>query len=308
MSLNRFREWLSNTARWLVHADNWIIRVIYGTIGLLLASAFQEYAEKRLNVGSLPQYLMVFFVLVSVLFITRYLKRMEDARKSDRTFIENQFTEFQKIENKFDNFLGQVNLTLSENLQLTRQELSQAFLQSFRCTFMQNQDERLKTIVEYVNKAEANIYILSELSTQDEINKPAHNEYLDALNNKIAKKTKDKFKIYRIVVPPDNGYQGSEDWLKAATKDTSYEEHFRLLQNFRETSLLKYPNGPKGVSILLIDNQFLFLQFKKNYHLKSLNGLLSGGFLFDDFSKSLTMKFQQCFEDMIVYAEPIDFS
>ena len=77
-----------------------------------------------------------------------------------------------------------------------------------------------------------------------------------------------------------------------------YEDHFKIINKFREESLIDLPDGPRGISILFIDDLFLFLIIAKDYKEKLLSDLLEGGFFFKNLNRNLVQRFKVCFNEM----------
>lgn len=187
---------------------------------------------------------------------------------------------------------------IDSKIELIRKEYILPLQNKFYCAFMQNQTERHKRMIECIKKAEKQIYILSDLAGAEEEKKKKHKEYLQTLNSVIKKKRGLKF--LRIVVPHLDRQKSThaDDEIKRIVKENmAYEEHFRIINQCRDRSLLALRSGgPLGLSILLVDDQYLFLVIEKKYEEKLLANILEGGFFFEDLSKKLTQRFQECFE------------
>jgi len=167
------------------------------------------------------------------------------------------------------------------------------------CYFIQSADERIKRIIECISKAEKRIYILSSSSRTKTTQTIQHKNYLFALNEILEKKSNVDF--LRIIVPPQslsNALKNEEELINRIKELEPYEDHFNMINKFREKSLIAMPDGPRGISILFIDDRFLFLIITKDYKEKILSDLLTGGFFFDNLSKNLAQRFKECFKTM----------
>lgn len=167
------------------------------------------------------------------------------------------------------------------------------------CYFIQSSNERIKRIIECISKAEKRIYILSSLSRTKMTQTIQHKNYLFALNEILENKSNVDF--LRIIVSPQslsNTLKNKQKLINRLKEFEPYEEHFNIINKFREKSLIASPDGPRGISILFIDDRFLFLIITKDYKEKILSDLLTGGFFFDNLSKNLVQRFQECFKEM----------
>ena len=54
------------------------------------------------------------------------------------------------------------------------------------------------------------------------------------------------------------------DWIYTTPITEAYREHFRRLHEFDEIAL-KHTNGPRNVSVILIDNKYLFWKPELTY-------------------------------------------
>jgi len=268
--------------------DNWIISTIGILIGILAGQLFEKSVQ--LVLPGFTLYIIIILALFSSLIIVIYSQRIKENNKL--------------INNKIENFLLQMDNKFDENIDTVKLEVKKAFINNFRCIFMQDQQERHKTMIECIKNAKKCIYIFSELAPSEVTQKPSHKSYLETLNECIEiNKNKKDFNIIRIIVPPLQ----ENNWINELINESpTYIEHFKCLNRYRESSLLEFENGPRGVSILLIDERFLFLKIKPEYEHEFFNHILTGGLFFDDFSSNLVNNFKDCFErNLVANSNPI---
>ena len=167
------------------------------------------------------------------------------------------------------------------------------------CYFIQSADERIKRIIECISKAEKRIYILSSLSRTKTTQTTQHKNYLFALNDILENKSNVDF--LRIIVPPQslsNALKNKQELINRIKEFEPYDDHFNIINEFREKSLIALPDGPRGISILFIDDRFLFLIIAKDYKEKLLSDLLEGGFFFENLTMKLAKRFYECFQGL----------
>jgi hypothetical protein len=153
--------------------------------------------------------------------------------------------------------------------------------------FITSKPERLNLMTECIKNAKQCIYILSDLSGTEETQLEEHVKYIDALNQVLDdKKGNTDFEVKRIVVPTYASGKDTEadpDWIYTAPITQAYREHFRRLYEFDETSL-KHTNGPCNVSVILIDNKYLFWRPELTFGDKALDTLLDGGLYLENYT------------------------
>jgi hypothetical protein len=164
--------------------------------------------------------------------------------------------------------------------------------------FITSKPERLNLMTECIKNAKRSIYILSDLSGTEETQLEEHEKYLDALNQvMVDNNSNPNFEVKRIVVPPyasGKDTQSDPDWIYSAPITHAYREHFRRLDEFNETAL-KHANGPRNVSVILIDNKYLFWKPELTYGDKALDALLDGGLYLEDYTREGIADFSKAF-------------
>jgi hypothetical protein len=167
--------------------------------------------------------------------------------------------------------------------------------------FITSRPERLNLMIECIKNAKRSIYILSDLSGTEETRMKEHARYIDALNQVMDdNKGNPNFEVKRIVVPPYTRGKETEadpDWIYTASITIAYREHFRRLCEFDETSL-KHTNGPRNISVILIDNKYLFWKPELTYGDKALDTLLDGGLYLEDYTREGIADFARSFLTM----------
>jgi hypothetical protein len=111
------------------------------------------------------------------------------------------------------------------------------------------------------------------------------------------KKGNPNFEVKRIVVSTCASGKDTEadpDWIYTAPITQAYREHFRRLYEFDETAL-KHTNGPRNVSVILIDNKYLFWKPELTYGDKALDTLLDGGLYLEDYTQEGIADFAESF-------------
>ena len=173
--------------------------------------------------------------------------------------------------------------------------------------FITSKPERLNLMTKCIKNAKRSIYILSDLSGTDETRLEEHEKYLKALNQVIDDK---KVDVKRIVVPAyasDMSTETHPDWIYKAPITQAYREHFRRLYEFDETAL-KHTNGPRNVSMILIDNKYLFWKPELTYGDKALDTLLDGGLYLEDYTREGIADFAERFRIMFERAHFTDLA
>lgn len=167
--------------------------------------------------------------------------------------------------------------------------------------FITSKTERLTLMTEYIKRARKSIYILSDLSNPEETQLQEHERYLEALNQVIkANMANSKFDFMRIVVPSKSlgkNIDSDPNWIHNVPIDEAYRKHFELLKAFDEICL-KYKDGPRNVSIMLIDNKYLFWKPEIAFEEKALDRILDGGIYLEDYSAEGMTEFSECFRIM----------
>lgn len=175
------------------------------------------------------------------------------------------------------------------------------------CYFINNPDERIRRIIEYIDKTEKRIYILSSLSSKKTTETLQHKNYLSALNELLENKRNVEF--LRIIVLPqglNNCSKNKKELINKIIEFEPYKDHFNIINRFRKKALIALPDGPRGISILFIDDRFLFLIIAKDYNEKLLSDSLEGGFFFENLSQNLITRFKKCFEEMKLKGQVIE--
>lgn len=167
--------------------------------------------------------------------------------------------------------------------------------------FITSKPERLNLMTECIKNAKRSVYILSDLSGSEETQLEEHAKYIDALNQMIVEKTGNPyFEVKRIVVPPYASGVNTDidpDWIYKIPIAEAYRDHFRQLHRFDETAL-KHANGPRNVSVILIDNKYLFWKPELTYGDKALDTLLDGGLFLEDYTREGIADFAKSFQVM----------
>jgi hypothetical protein len=177
--------------------------------------------------------------------------------------------------------------------------------------FITSKADRLNLMTYYINNATKSIYIISDLSGTDETGMKEHKNYIEALNEVIANnKGNQEFKVKRIVVPPyasGMNAKADPDWIyNISDKDKEkYRKHFSQLRVCKPPSP-KYSNGPCNVSMILIDNKYLFWKPEITHSNEDLDTLLDGGLYLEDYTREGIADFAKRFQDMFEWATPID--
>jgi hypothetical protein len=215
------------------------------------------------------------------------------------------------------------NQDIEEKVNSTRTDIQQFIAQMNQCTFMKDASERLETMAHQIRKAQKSILLLSELSRlersqgnhneqrteKDDKIKELHAVYLLALEEIAKKKRSKDFELLRVIVPPLNECRDDasyEQWRKEVIAHPIYGPHFEKVQRFHKTALVTFKNRPpQGVSILIVDDHFLMLQYSVESSIATLNEQLEGGLLFNDHSKKLIDDFKLCFNEMKIKGEQI---
>jgi hypothetical protein len=175
-------------------------------------------------------------------------------------------------------------------------EIEKLVQKSNSAQFITNKPARLKKLTEYIKNAEQSIYILSDLSGTEETQLKEHEKYLNALNQVLDKKVK----VKRIVVPNYAGAKNTEadpDWIYSAPITRAYQKHFRHLQECDDTAL-SHTNVPRNISMMIIDNKYLFWKPELIYSDKDLDKLMDGGLFLEDFTQGVAADFAEAFLKM----------
>ncbi len=170
--------------------------------------------------------------------------------------------------------------------------------------FITSKSARLKLMTECIKNAKKSIYILSDLSVAEETKMDEHENYLAALHEVVDNnKGNPNFEVKRIVVPPYASNINAEtdpDWIYkilATQAYQAYQEHFRRLDDFKETAV-RHANGPRNVSVILIDNKHLFWKPELTYGDRALDTLLDGGLYLEDYTQEGIADFAKSFLSM----------
>jgi len=177
--------------------------------------------------------------------------------------------------------------------------------------FITSKPERLNLMIECIKNAKHSIYILSDLSSAEETHMEEHEKYIDALNQMMVNNQGNpNFEVKRIVVPPYASGMDTKtdpDWIYKIPITEAYREHFRRLREFDQVSP-KHSNGPRNVSVILIDNKYLFWKPELTYGDKALDTLLDGGLYLEDYTREGITDFTERFRTMFDWAQPIDLA
>jgi hypothetical protein len=168
---------------------------------------------------------------------------------------------------------------------------------SNKAQFITSKLGRLNKMIECIKEAERSIYILSDLSGTEETQLQEHEKYLDALNQVLDNK---KVEVKRIVVPNSAGGRDAEadpNWIYTAPITKAYQKHFRRLQEC-DDSWLKHTTVSRNVSMMIIDNKYLFWKPELTYGDKDLDKLMDGGLYLEDFTQEVTADFAEAFLKM----------
>jgi len=243
---------------------------IFGILGIIIGAFAQAFIEKYLA-PILPMQIIPFISIFLVIIIAAILI----------------------------GFLSFLLKKINHSIDQVRQEFISIFKGKYYTTFIENQTERHKKLIDCIHKAEEEILIFSDLASMDEIRMKEHKQYLDELNYIL--KNRKSVKVTRFVVPNpgDEKLESDADIINWVKRNRAYAEHFEILNKYRERALLALRNsGPTGLSIILVDERYLFLVIEKEYEEKLLGQLMAGGFFFEDFGKSLTRRYKECLENL----------
>jgi hypothetical protein len=173
--------------------------------------------------------------------------------------------------------------------------------------FITSKPERLNMMTECIKNAQRSIYILSDLSGTDETRLEEHEKYLKALNQVIDDK---KVEVKRIVVPAYAGGKDTEvdpDWIYKMPVTKAYLGHFNRLRKLDKVSP-KYSNSRCNVSMILIDNKYLFWKPEITHGDAALDTLLDGGLYLEDYTREGIADFAERFRTMFDWAQPINLA
>jgi hypothetical protein len=163
--------------------------------------------------------------------------------------------------------------------------------------FITSKAERLNLMTYCINNATKSIYIISDLSDTEETQMDEHEEYLEALNQVMKSK---KVEVKRIVMPPYvNGKDSAVDfdWIYTTPTKPAYQKHFKLLQDY-DNYAMSHTNVPLNVSMILIDNKYLFWKPELTYGDKELEKLFDGGLYWEDYTLEGLAHFIKTFEKL----------
>lgn len=289
-------------SKWIV-----IFPILSFIFGIFLKPLIEIFIDWRLDINTIrsPLALLIIGILiVTVLIIVSWLVLLEK----------------RKIKQTHEIIADEIKNTLS-----------------FRCQLLTDQTKRMNMMIGCIKKAENRIYLLSSLSRAQklsEINIPPkklHDKFLKTLNDCIEQNgTSKKIDVVRIVTPPldiDSINSNAENiklaegldpkkkrhvlldaYYQGVRNNLDYKEHFDLLR--KNASLRRFDQGPRGISILLIDNRYLFLVIETAYkeddeeNTTKIYERLANGFYFEDFDGDLTDNFEDCFKEIIRKGKP----
>lgn len=173
--------------------------------------------------------------------------------------------------------------------------------------FITSKPERLNMMTVCIKNARRSIYILSDLSGADETRLEAHEKYIKALNQVMENKQVD---VKRIIVPSYASSKDTEiepDWIYKTPVTKAYLEHFNRLRKLDKVSP-KYYDSPCNVSMILIDNKYLFWKPEITHGDAALDTLLDGGLYLEDYTREGIADFAERFRTMFDWAQPINLA
>lgn len=163
--------------------------------------------------------------------------------------------------------------------------------------FITSKPARLNKMTEYIKEAKESIYILSDLSGTGETKMEEHKKYIAALNEAIDGK---KVKVKRIVVPTyasGKDAVADPDWIYRAPIREVYLNHFKKLHTSDDLALC-HTDSARNVSMMIIDNKYLFWKPELTYGDKELDKLLDGGLFLEDYNQEVIADFIETFQKM----------
>lgn len=161
------------------------------------------------------------------------------------------------------------------------------------CLPLYNQDERLETMTHYINKAKKSICIFSDLKEASETREDEHVNYLNALNKKL--KENKYLTFLRIISYP--GDKPTHEIQKEILNHPKYKDHFEIINSERSgrEALVAEKNGPQGISILLIDDSYIFLNIDIPQLNPEIANVFKGLFFEDTEGNELITRFKDFF-------------
>jgi hypothetical protein len=272
-------QWLKTKFGEFLDKNKIFVGVVYTIVVALMTDFGSQAIQRSLNLSNMGFYLMTLISLLCFIFIVGYLERfeklVEKSLKPIGELIENALTRIEKE---------------VRNRNFTR--------------FITSKDERLKMMTHYINNATKSIYIISDLSGTEETQLKEHKEYLKALDQVIDNKN---VRVKRIVVPT---YTSSKDteadpaWIYELSITTTYLAHFIHLRDSDKASP-KYTNSLCNVSMILIDNKYLFWKPEITHSDTAMDALLDGGLFLEDYTHEGISDFAKRFDEMYDCATPI---
>lgn len=177
--------------------------------------------------------------------------------------------------------------------------------------FITSKAARLNLMTECIRNAKRSIYIISDLARTKETQMEEHKKYIDALNQVMDdNKGNPDFDVKRIIVPPYASGMNTEtdpDWIYKIPVTEAYRGHFRRLREFDQVSP-KHSSGPRNVSVILIDNKYLFWKPELTYGDAALDTLLDGGLYLEDYTREGIADFAERFRIMFERAQFTDLA
>jgi hypothetical protein len=243
-----------------------LVGVAYTIFVAVITDFGGKAIQRSLNLPNIGLYLMALISLLCFIFTVGYLERFEK-------LVENPLM---RIENLVGNSLTRIE-NLVKNRNYTR--------------FITSKADRLTLMIECIKNAKHSIYILSDLADSIETQSKEHVNYLQALDQAIDRNQpidrsqavdSNKFKIKRIVGPAKK--MKDRNWIYAvpSTIAPGYQEHFKHLQEYDKHSL-SHATAPLNVSLILIDNKYLFWKPDVTYE-NELRRRLDGGLYLEDYT------------------------
>lgn len=309
-------KFLNKLSKWKWNAIISILSLIFGIFLKPLVEIL--IIDRKLDINTLrtPLVLLIIGILiVIVLIIVSWLILLEKRKISGLILLEKK-----KINQTHDFIMDEIKNSMS-----------------FRCQLLTDQTIRIKMMIECIKKTQSRIYLLSSLSRAQklgEIERPPkklHDKFLKVLNDCIDQNGATReIDVVRVVTPPidiDSNNSNAENvepaedlnlkkkryalldaYYQDVRNNHDYKEHFDLLS--KNGSLRRFDQGPRGISILLIDNRYLFLVIETAYkeedeeNTTKIHERLANGFYFEDFDGDLTDNFEDCFKEIIRKGKP----
>lgn len=253
------------------------------TLGAVVIGLAGQALQSSLDLPNVAIYLMTGIALICLVFVGRFLESVV-------TLIENS-------EKRIEKMVGNPLMGIEKMVEDYEKRIEKMVEKHNYTRFITNKPERLNKMIECIKDAERSIYILSDLSGTEETQLEEHEKYLNALNQVLDNK---KVDVKRIVMPNSAGGKSTEpdsDWIYTAPITKAYQKHFKRLQECDDTAL-SHTNVSRNVSMMIIDNKYLFWKPELMYGDKDLDKLMDGGLYLEDFTQEVTADFAEAFLKM----------